>query len=75
MSLWHIAWSYLWNRKLTTVMTVVSVALASSDDNEGTAVVHAAGIALLDDVLQAYAGVADPDVPTQPVLQQYQAQV
>ncbi len=27
MSLWHIAWSYLWNRKLTTVMTVISVAL------------------------------------------------
>ncbi len=27
MSLWHIAWSYLWNRKLTTIMTVVSVAL------------------------------------------------
>lgn len=28
MSLWHIAWSYLWNRKLTTVLTIVSVALA-----------------------------------------------
>ena len=27
MSLWHIAWSYLWNRKLTTVLTVLSVAL------------------------------------------------
>lgn len=27
MSLWHIAWSYLWNRKLTTALTVVSVAL------------------------------------------------
>lgn len=27
MSLWHIAWSYLWNRKLTTVLTIVSVAL------------------------------------------------
>ena len=27
MSLWHIAWSYLWNRKLTTIMTVISVAL------------------------------------------------
>jgi len=27
MSLWHIAWSYLWNRKLTTVLTVFSVAL------------------------------------------------
>lgn len=27
MSLWHIAWSYLWNRKLTTALTIVSVAL------------------------------------------------
>ncbi|MBW7865347.1 MAG: ABC transporter permease [Candidatus Hydrogenedentes bacterium] len=27
MSLWHIAWSYLWNRKLTTAMTIISVAL------------------------------------------------
>ena len=27
MSLWHIAWSYLWNRKFTTAMTIVSVAL------------------------------------------------
>lgn len=27
MSLWHIAWSYLWNRKLTTALTVISVAL------------------------------------------------
>ena len=27
MSLWHIAWSYLWNRKLTTSLTVLSVAL------------------------------------------------
>jgi putative ABC transport system permease protein len=27
MSLWRIAWCYLWNRKLTTVMTVISVAL------------------------------------------------
>jgi len=27
MSLWRIAWSYLWNRKLTTIMTVLSVAL------------------------------------------------
>ncbi len=28
MSLWHIAWSYLWNRKLTTCLTIISVALA-----------------------------------------------
>ena len=27
MSLWHIAWSYLWNRKLTTGLTILSVAL------------------------------------------------
>jgi putative ABC transport system permease protein len=27
MSLWHIAWSYLWNRKLTTCLTILSVAL------------------------------------------------
>jgi putative ABC transport system permease protein len=27
MSLWRIAWSYLWNRKLTTSMTILSVAL------------------------------------------------
>ncbi len=27
MSLWHIAWGYLWNRKLTTSMTILSVAL------------------------------------------------
>jgi len=27
MSLWHIAWSYLWNRKLTTSLTILSVAL------------------------------------------------
>ena len=27
MSLWHIAWSYLWNRKFTTVLTILSVAL------------------------------------------------
>ena len=27
MSLWHIAWSYLWNRKLTTILTISSVAL------------------------------------------------
>ena len=28
MSLWFIAWSYLWDRKLTTALTVLSVALA-----------------------------------------------
>lgn len=28
MSLWHIAWGYLWNRKFTTFLTVLSVALA-----------------------------------------------
>ncbi|MBI2432758.1 MAG: ABC transporter permease [Candidatus Hydrogenedentes bacterium] len=28
MSLWHIAWGYLWNRKLTTILTILSVALA-----------------------------------------------
>ncbi len=28
MSLWHIAWSYLWNRKFTTILTILSVALA-----------------------------------------------
>jgi putative ABC transport system permease protein len=28
MSLWHIAWSYLWNRKFTTFLTILSVALA-----------------------------------------------
>ncbi|MBI5095158.1 MAG: ABC transporter permease [Candidatus Hydrogenedentes bacterium] len=28
MSIWFIAWSYLWNRKLTTSMTILSVALA-----------------------------------------------
>lgn len=27
MSLWHIAWNYLWSRKLTTCLTVLSVAL------------------------------------------------
>lgn len=27
MSLWRIAWAYLWNRKLTTTMTILSVAL------------------------------------------------
>ncbi len=27
MSLWRIAWSYLWNRKLTTALTILSVAL------------------------------------------------
>lgn len=27
MSLWHIAWSYLWNRRFTTAMTILSVAL------------------------------------------------
>jgi len=27
MTLWHIAWNYLWNRKLTTFLTIVSVAL------------------------------------------------
>ena len=27
MSLWHIAWSYLWNRKFTTCLTILSVAL------------------------------------------------
>ncbi|NIA12916.1 MAG: FtsX-like permease family protein [Nitrospiraceae bacterium] len=27
MSIWHIAWSYLWNRKLTTAMTIISVGL------------------------------------------------
>lgn len=27
MSLWHIAWCYLWNRKLTTILTILSVAL------------------------------------------------
>lgn len=30
MTLWHIAWSYLWNRKLTTCLTIASVALAVS---------------------------------------------
>lgn len=30
MSLWHIAWSYLWNRRLTTSLTVVSVALGAA---------------------------------------------
>jgi putative ABC transport system permease protein len=28
MSLWHIAWAYLWNRTLTTGLTILSVALA-----------------------------------------------
>ncbi len=28
MSLWHMAWGYLWNRKLTTALTILSVALA-----------------------------------------------
>lgn len=28
MSLWYIAWSYLWNRWLTTSLTILSVALA-----------------------------------------------
>ncbi len=28
MSLWYIAWSYLWDRKLTTSLTIFSVALA-----------------------------------------------
>jgi putative ABC transport system permease protein len=28
MTLWHIAWSYLWNRKLTTAMTIASLALS-----------------------------------------------
>jgi putative ABC transport system permease protein len=27
MSLWRISWSYLWNRKLTTLLTILSVAL------------------------------------------------
>lgn len=27
MSLWHIAWGYLWNRKFTTALTILSVAL------------------------------------------------
>jgi putative ABC transport system permease protein len=27
MTLWHIAWNYLWNRKLTTFLTIISVAL------------------------------------------------
>lgn len=27
MTIWHIAWNYLWNRKLTTILTIVSVAL------------------------------------------------
>ncbi|NUM55582.1 MAG: ABC transporter permease [Candidatus Hydrogenedentes bacterium] len=27
MTLWHIAWNYLWNRKLTTFLTILSVAL------------------------------------------------
>jgi putative ABC transport system permease protein len=27
MSLWRIAWSYLWNRRFTTAMTILSVAL------------------------------------------------
>jgi putative ABC transport system permease protein len=30
MSIWHIAWSYLWNRKLTTFLTILSVALGIS---------------------------------------------
>jgi putative ABC transport system permease protein len=28
MSLWHIAWNYLWDRWFTTVLTILSVALA-----------------------------------------------
>ena len=28
MSLWHIAWSYLWDRKFTTFLTILSVALS-----------------------------------------------
>ncbi len=28
MSLWHIAWRYLWDKKLTTSLTILSVALA-----------------------------------------------
>lgn len=27
MSLWHMAWTYLWHRKLTTILTMLSVAL------------------------------------------------
>ena len=30
MSLWTIAWSYIWNRKLTTCLTIMSVALGVS---------------------------------------------
>ena len=28
MSLWRIAWNYLWDRTLTTALTITSVALA-----------------------------------------------
>ena len=28
MSLWHIAWGYLWSRKFTTFLTILSVALS-----------------------------------------------
>ena len=28
MSLWYVAWSYLWSRKFTTFLTILSVALA-----------------------------------------------
>ena len=28
MSLWHIAWNYLWNRWFTTALTILSVAMA-----------------------------------------------
>lgn len=28
MTLWHIAWSYLWNRKFTTGMSIISLALS-----------------------------------------------
>ena len=28
MSLWYVAWSYLWSRKFTTSLTILSVALA-----------------------------------------------
>ena len=57
------------------LLAVVSLALATADEGEGAAPVHAAGLALLGDVLAAYLGVPDPAVPNQPVLQQYQAQV
>ena len=61
--------------QVSDVLAVVYLAVAAADDeDDGVVSLQAGGLALLEDVLTAFAGVPDPDLPEEPLLRQYQAQ-